>query len=244
MIAALGMYDMPELQAANDRFWALIRAELGYGPIRLARTDTPFDIWKSPDLVFAQTCGMPYRTVLHPKVLLVGTPDYGLPECPPGYYCSVLVTRTNAPETTEQEFRNGVFAYNEGLSQSGWAGPMTHLQRLGISFSALLQTGSHLASARAVADGKADLAGLDAITWELLRKHEPLAQSLKEVARTQPTPGLPFITSPAHDPKRIATAVDSAIAGLDATDRATLGIRGLIRIPKHDYLSVPTPPAP
>ena len=28
MIAALPMYDRPELQAANDRYWALIRAGL------------------------------------------------------------------------------------------------------------------------------------------------------------------------------------------------------------------------
>jgi len=29
MIAMLGMYDMPALHSANDRFWALIRAHLG-----------------------------------------------------------------------------------------------------------------------------------------------------------------------------------------------------------------------
>ena len=57
MIAFLGMYDMPPLRAANDAFWTAIRAELGYGPEHLTRTDDPWPVWQSPDLLFAQTCG-------------------------------------------------------------------------------------------------------------------------------------------------------------------------------------------
>ena len=65
MIAALPMYDRPETQDATDRFWALIRDRLRAGgipaPDHLTRDRDPWDIWTDPDLVLAQTCGLPSR---------------------------------------------------------------------------------------------------------------------------------------------------------------------------------------
>jgi ABC-type phosphate/phosphonate transport system substrate-binding protein len=244
MIAFLGMYDMPALQPVNDRFWSLIRARLGHGPTRLSRDRDPWDIWQSPELLLAQTCGMPYRTRLHDSVALVGTPDYGVPGCPPGYYRSVLVVHADAPGTTERDFDGRRFAYNEALSQSGWAAPMTHLNHLGLSLAAHIGTGAHAASARAVAEGQADLAALDAVTWALLQEHDPVTRQLRVIASTPPTPGLPLITTRGRDPETLATAVRSAIHDLAPKDRAALHIRDLIRIPQSAYLAVANPPAP
>lgn len=243
MTAMLCMYDMPALQSANDRFWTLIRTHLGDGPSTLDRKSGFWDIWQDPELIFAQTCGMPYRTHLHEKVQLVGTPDYGLPGCPAGYYCSVIVARQD-DQRDLPELAAGTFAYNEALSQSGWAAPVTHLAELGLSPGTLLETGAHALSARAVADGQADFASLDALTWELLQQHSEFARSLREVARTTPTPALPYITSLGQDPARIAAAVRAAIDDLSADDRNSLHIRGLIDIPTETYLSVSTPPGP
>lgn len=244
MIAALGMYDMAPLHGANDRFWALIRDALGEGPARLTRDMDFNEIWQSPDLLLAQTCGLPYRTRLHGKVQLVGTPDYGLPGCPSGYYCSVLVVRADDDRSTIEEIAAGAMAFNDGGSQSGWAAPMTYLGGLGLAPGALLRTGGHALSAHAVAEGRADFAALDAMTWDLLREHDPVAGQLREVARTTPTPGLPLITAAGRDAEAIAAAVRQAIDGLSPQDRAALHLRGLVRIPAADYLAVPTPAAP
>ena len=111
------MYDMAPLQGANDRFWALIRDALGFGPQTLSRDGDPWDIWRSPDLLFAQTCGLPFRARLQGQVQLIGTPDYGLKGCPPGHYCSVLVARAEDPRADLGEFSGARFAYNEALSQ-------------------------------------------------------------------------------------------------------------------------------
>ncbi len=244
MIAMLGMYDMPAIQPANDRFWTLIRTHLGNGPDRLSRDLDPWRVWRSDDLLLAQTCGMPFRTRLHPHVTLVGTPDYGLPGCPPGHYRSVLIARGDAGEETEADFSGGVFAYNEALSQSGWAAPMTHFAARGIGFRSHLQTGAHVGSARAVAEGRADLAGLDALTWLLLQEHDPVAARLRVVGTTAPTPGLPCITARHRDPAPIAGAIRAAIADLAPADRAALHLRGLAAIDAAAYLAVPSPPAP
>ena len=243
MSAMLGMYDMPPLQSSNDRFWELIRTHLGDGPARLTRDRDFWDIWQDPDLVFAQTCGMPYRTRLHGRVQLVGTPDYGLPGCPPGYYCSVFVARAGDDRDLD-DLTQGTFAYNEALSQSGWAAPITHLAGLGLKPRALLQSGGHARSAQAVADGRADLAALDALTWELLKEHTDLGTQLREAGRTTPTPTLPYVTSAARDATAVTAAVRRAIDDLPPQDRDRLHIRQLVDIPAETYLAVPTPPGP
>ena len=245
MIASLGMYDMPAVRGANDRFWTAIRARLGYGPERLTRGAEPWAVWQSPDLLLAQTCGMPYRTRLHGRVTLVGTPDHGLPFCPPGHYNSVLLVRAGAGGRRVQDFAGGVLAYNEALSQSGWAAPMTHLGALGVRFSRHVATGAHAASARAVAEGRADMAGLDALTWEMLKDHDGgLAARLRVIATTSPTPALPWITALGRDPAPIAAAIGAAIGDLAPADRAALHLGGLEDIPAAAYLAVPTPPGP
>ncbi len=243
MTAMLGMYDMPAVRPANDRFWGLIRAELNDGPAQLTRNCDMWKVWMSPELIFAQTCGMPYRTKLHNHVQLVGTPDYGLPGCLPGYYRSVIVARSEDKRDL-QELAQGVFAYNEALSQSGWAAPITHLSQMSLVPAKLLETGGHALSAEAVADGTADFASLDALTWLLLEEHTDLGDRLREVAATSPTPALPFITALGRDACRIADAVQSAIVELSQEDRQTLHIRGLIPIDADQYLAVPTPPTP
>ncbi len=243
MIAMLGMYDMPALQPVNDRFWSSIRDNLGFGPDHLTRNCDVWDIWQDPELVLAQTCGMPYRTRLRGKVQLVGTPHYNLQGCPPGYYCSVFVARTEDKRDLH-DLTKGTFAYNEPLSQSGWAAPVTHLAELGAIPRDLLETGGHALSAQAVADGRADFASLDALAWILLQETTDLGGSLREVAKTRPTPALPFITALNQDRHRIAGAIRAAISDLSETDRKSLHLHGLIDVPADRYLGVPNPPTP
>ncbi len=244
MIAFLGMYDPPPLQAANDRFWQAIRARLGRGPEALTRGGDPWAIWRSPDLLFGQTCGYPYRAALHEEVTLVGTPDYGLGGCPPGHYQSLLVVRKDDPRQTEDAFAGACFAYNDPLSQSGWAAPMVHLRARALLPGAYVRTGAHAASAHAVANGHAEIAGIDALSWRLMQAHDPVAQNLRVMAGTEPTPGLPYITARGQDADEIAAAVVDAIDDLDPSERAALHLEGLVRLPPEAYLAVPTPPAP
>ena len=248
MIASLGMYDRAETAAANDRLWAAIRDGLRArgiaAPQALTRGDAAYwPAWEAPDLVLSQTCGFPYRARLHGKVTLIGTPDYAVQHCPPGHYRSVFVVRTDDPRALA-DFDGQRLAYNEGLSQSGWAAPQTHAAALGLRLRPGLCTGGHRLSALAVAEGRADLAALDAVTWEMLRRWEPAAAGLRVLAATAPTPGLPLIAAPGADAEATFAAVAEAIAGLSAQDRDLLQLRGLVRIAPEAYLAVPTPPAP
>ncbi|MDB4602261.1 hypothetical protein OAH70_07240, partial [Flavobacteriaceae bacterium] len=90
MISSLRMYEFPEMQGALNNYWNLIHNELSdcgiQSPVSLDMTLNEQQAWLSPNLVLAQTCGMPYRKFLHKKVTLIGTPDFNLNDCPEGYY--------------------------------------------------------------------------------------------------------------------------------------------------------------
>ncbi len=244
MIASLPMYDRPETQGANDRLWSAIRANLGEGPDSLIRGGDPWDHWQSPELLFSQTCGYPYRARLHGNVTLVGTPEYRLPDCPPGHYNSVFIARSDDPRETPVEFADATFAFNEALSQSGWAAPQNYARDAGFIFSNPVKSGGHAFSARAVAEGRADCASLDALSWRLLQRHDGFADSLKEIGRTAPTPVLPYITALGRDPDRIFDCISAAIDALSEQDRETLSLYGLVRIPAQNYLAIPNPLPP
>jgi ABC-type phosphate/phosphonate transport system substrate-binding protein len=246
MIASLPMYDLPPFQAANDRLWASIRdglrAENLPAPDALTRgAETLWPEWESPDLILSQACGMPYRTRLHGHVTLIGTPDYAVENCPPGYYRSIFIAHKDDPRQDLTEFNTSEMAYNEAVSQSGWAAPLTHAKTIGITLNPTLKTDGHMLSMQAVAEGRAPLASLDAVTWRMLQTFHPQAAQVKAIAQTDPTPGLPLIAAKGANAPLLFAIIDKAIAQMPAEDRALTGLRGLVHIPAEAYLAVPTP---
>ncbi len=249
MIASLPMYDRPETAGANDRLWAGIRDRLRAAgvaaPDHLTRGAADlWPQWTSPDLRLSQTCGYPYRARLHGHVTLIGTPDFGVEDCPPGYYRSVFIARDTDPRSDLAAFDGAPFAYNDPMSQSGWAAPRTHADKIGLRLSPVLCTGGHRLSALAVAEGRADLAALDAVTWRLLQRWDPAGTGLRVVALTDPTPGLPYISALGAERDRLFSVIADAIADMSAEDGEATGIRALIAIPAERYLAVPTPAPP
>jgi ABC-type phosphate/phosphonate transport system substrate-binding protein len=237
------------LAAANDRLWALIRDGLRArglaAPERLTRGEGAYwPAWQAPDLVLSQTCGLPFRARLHGQVTLIGTPDYAVDGCPPGYYRSVLVVRRDDLRAGLGGFDGAGLAFNEALSQSGWAAPQAHAAGLGLAFTPALQTGGHQLSCHAVAEGHADIAAVDAVSWRLLTRFDPVCDGLRVIGETEPTPGLPLIAGPDADQPATFAAFAAAIAALTPQDRASLGLRALIAIPKAVYLAVPIPAPP
>ncbi|MGH1576002.1 phosphate/phosphite/phosphonate ABC transporter substrate-binding protein [Planktotalea sp.] len=245
MIASLIMYERAELQSAHARYWQLIHRHLENAgissPKTLSQSADATAVWLHPELALSQTCGMPYRNDLREKVTLVGTPDFDLANCPAGYYRSAFVVRAEDPRKTISDFESARFAYNQLGSQSGYAAAFQHTKPRGFWFNERLETKGHLLSAQAVAQGRADIAALDGVTWRNLVKYDDFARDLRVLEWTAPTPGLPYITSQKNDADAVFGAVKAAIAELSAEDSALLGIKDIVRIPKEDYFSVPNP---
>ncbi len=244
-IAALPMYDWPEVAAATDALWAAIRdrlrAEGVPAPEVLTRDRGLVETWTSPDLTLGQTCGLPLVEILGGRVVVVGALDYGLPDCPPGWYRSAVVARADDPRTTLADFRGAALAINGSDSQSGWGSIRHHaapLAEAGRFFGAVHVTGAHAASISAVATGTADIAAIDAVSLRLAQRFRPEAARLKTLFLTDPTPGLPLIAALGTDLAAHRRALAAAITGLDTETRAALGIRGFVPLDAETWAVV------
>ena len=231
------MYDWPAERATTDALWArlrdALRAEGFDAPDAVTRGGDLWSLWRHPDLLLGQTCGLPYSLELNEETHLVGAPDPGLEGCPPGHYRSLIVARADDPREAGELLAARV-AVNEPVSQSGWGALAFWAQKQGLALSGEVRlTGSHHGSAGEIAGQRADIAALDAATWRLIERHMPgVAARLRVVAETVPTPALPFITARRFDAGRVASAVATA-----------LGPR-FVRFRPKDYLSVPRLPFP
>ncbi len=244
MFAQFPMYDHPGVRAETDGFWTAIRDRLRAAgidaPEALTRGEDLHAEWNSPELLFGQACGLPFRAGLHAKVALIGTLDYGLPEIPPGHYNSVFVARREDPRTRLEAFDGAVLAFNDRHSQSGWgtacAAPVRF--RLGP------ETGSHRDAAIAIAEGRADIAALDTISWRLIKAHTDLATPLKTLGLSGHSPGQALITAFPQHLTALRAAIREGIAALPAPEREALGIRGFLRTSPAEYFTVSNPPSP
>ncbi|MCY0096527.1 phosphate/phosphite/phosphonate ABC transporter substrate-binding protein [Hoeflea ulvae] len=246
--ASLPMYDWPEIRDATDTLWTAIREQLLQrgidAPVQLQRPADPEPLWTAPDLLLSQTCGYPYANRLRGRVMLLGTPAHAVTGARPGHYFSVLIAHRDRLPEHAGDLADRRLAFNMTHSQSGFAAPVRLLAAGGhASWPEPLETGSHRGSIKAVADGSADWASIDAVTWELAMRHEPAAADLAVFATTPQTPALPLIAGAAFagQSDAIAGAVEAAIKGLDAGIRDAVLITGLARFKPEDYAPLAAP---
>lgn len=242
--AFLPMYDWPEVRSETDRLWSLLRealADLGLSaPSQLERGRELMDGWRDQTLLLGQTCGLPLVRHLLDSVCVIGSPDYGLPGCPPGHYCSVVVVREEDPAVSLGDLRGRRLAFNHPGSQSG-EGALRHmlapLAEGKPFFSSVMETGSHRAALKSVAAGDADAAALDAMSYRLAQAHEPAARSVRVLLATPSTPGLPMITSKANRERvpLLRQAVATAIAAAPQDLRTALSLNGFAAFDADDY---------
>lgn len=247
-VATLGMYDFPAVRAANDRLWAYVHGHLvaaGWRevPERLDRARAIDDVLADPGLVFGHTCGYPLRTRFAGRLRVVATPDYRGPYASGGRHCSVVVVRRDDPAADLAALRGRVAAVNGFDSNTGM-----NLLRAAVAplaggrafFGGVLETGAHVASLAAVADGKADVAAIDGVTFDLVARHMPdNIADVRVLARTADSPNLPFVTR-ADAPDALVAALRAALedavrAPELAAAREALGLAGILVLSDKAY---------
>lgn len=235
MIAALQMYDWPEVRLATDQWWKAIADCLDVG-VPLSRPAEFTAPWFQDDLLFAQTCGYPFTHALKGQVAYVGTPHYAAEGCEGPHYRSIVFAREAKPLAG---FRGSVAAVNTPDSMSGMLAlklVFAPLADTGVFFSRAVETGGHLASLAAVATGEADVCAIDCVCVEMARRYRPAAlEGLVEIARSPAVPGLPWITRPGNvEVLRAALRqvfADPALAEV----RQALLLEGFSVLPAHAY---------
>jgi ABC-type phosphate/phosphonate transport system substrate-binding protein len=211
-VAALPMYDLPELKEHTDALWDALSRELGSlgmvdVPTALERSLAPGVCWLHQGLLLGQSCGYPLLHTLSERVRVVARPTYRAPGCTPGSYVSAVVAREGA--ASELADLAGARAASNALdSHSGMnalrAAVAPHATD-GRFFSEVLVTGSHRASLAALREGRADVAAIDAVTLALIS--DVAAGELDGLERlmwTGAAPTLPLITSAGTDDEELA----------------------------------------
>jgi hypothetical protein len=196
-IAVLPMYDFPWTAAANDALWASMSARLAEAgvqtPAALARGGDLPSQWRDPGLIFGQACGYPYVTGLRNAVTLIAAPEYAFPGSDGAAHRSFIIRRAGDPRRELPEYRGSTAALNAHDSNTGM-----NLFRAAIApiagrapfFRAIAVTGSHEASLTAVAEGRADLAAIDCVSFALLERGRPeLVERVAVIAESPLSPG-------------------------------------------------------
>ncbi len=237
MVASLAMYPFEGVRSATDLLWNAIRDHLGWGPAVLEWEIPAPEVWRHPDLLLAQVCGWPLVNQLADEVAVVGTFDHDVPGAAGGTYQSVLISGRGAT-FEDLRVRSGlVAAVNSTDSLSGW---VSLHDVWGNAPLVIVDTGSHLESVRAVADGRAAIASIDAVTWALISRFEPLVVSELTVVASGPRVScLPIVVPLRHgghvDALRAAFTAAVADPAL-AAPCAALRIRGFVPLDLADYL--------
>ena len=243
MIAALQMYDWPEVHPRIDAFWALVYKHLKQAginaPATLSRLDPISQGWTKPNLLLGQTCGLPYVSGRCGDAVLVAQPVFDVEGAMDGTYSSALVCRIYDPANGLSGFRGRIAAINEFGSQSGCnaladAVLEVHADPSRPFFTEVRLSEAHRNSATMVAKGQADIAAIDAVAWALYAETEPENHAkLRVLSWTRPMPALPYITASQYR-DHVPVLFESLQKAASEHALATLPV-GMKRIVDADY---------
>lgn len=203
-VAALSMYDFPELREAHDLLWSGLVARLSdagiLGVPRHLTRDLPYrETWRHPGLLFGQACEYPMSKSFRECLQLVARPRYAAPGCNEDSYRSAILVRADDPSEGLDSLRNRRCVINEPDSNSGM-----NLLRAALApiaggtrfFESVCLSGSHLRSVELLTAHEADVTAIDCVTFAHLRKLHPLLTSnVRVIAWTPASPCLPYVTS-------------------------------------------------
>lgn len=241
-VAALPMYDFPDVAAAHDALWAALAVRLAAAgvesvPQALSRHLSSVDSWRHPGLLLGQACEYPLAKSSGLAVQVVATPRYSAPGCEGARYRSAIVVRRDDPAAALADLRGRRCAVNQLDSNSGMnllRAAIAPLAERGLFFGSVSVSGAHRESAHRVAAGQADVAALDCVSFAHLQRCEgALTDALRVVAWSPASPSLPLITARTTDPATVQ-ALRDALESL-AQDTALAPVRARLFLRGFDF---------
>lgn len=205
------MYPFDTWRAATDALWDDVRSALPDLPPLAPWGRDVHALWRDPDLVVSQACGWPLITDLTGLVRTVGTFRYRTGDWSGDHYRSVIVARDR---DAAHDLAGARAAVNGPESLSGWVSLVWFVAGDGGGSwpGTVTITGSHLASIRAVRDGTADIASIDAVTYaHAVRDRPDLLRGVVPIGHGPTVPCLPVIAAAGADDAWI-DALRSALA--------------------------------
>jgi len=202
--ASLPMYNLPEMRPVNLRFWEALRELLAEAGLRnlpqsLSFERPPVPERIGPEVLFSQTCGYPLETIFRGQAIRLVTPCYHAPGCDGPTHCGFFIVPAGSEARTLSDLGGGVFLFNHRHSNSGMNLPRRALADMAKGrplFACAVETGSQPGNLDRVARGEGDATAVDCVTYAFWCRHRPeMAPKVRVLARTPPSPAIPFVTS-------------------------------------------------
>ncbi|MGB1237207.1 MAG: PhnD/SsuA/transferrin family substrate-binding protein [Pseudomonadales bacterium] len=222
--ASLPWYDTPGQRAQLDQLWQLIREQISSAqPIaaQLNRHSALEQQWRSSQLVLSQCCGPDLFTSAGAQLEVLARPIFSHLACTPGAYFSYIVRCRNNRQHT-------VIAVNSMSSRSGCSAAIDWLKKQQINDYSLIISGSHQASLDMLRAGTADLAAIDAHSWEILDTDD-----IDIIDRSAEALTPPFVYHPGCGLSQ-AHLFDALQHAINVAGKS-VGISGIIRCDRQHY---------
>ncbi|MCH2547989.1 MAG: PhnD/SsuA/transferrin family substrate-binding protein [Alphaproteobacteria bacterium] len=210
---AFPMYVLPQMQADMRSLWIMVKTRLTMDGVENLPDEPEFSDPLAQghvpqDLLMLQYCGYPYVTQWQESKQL--TPfaclHYDAPHCEGKLHRSVIVVAEQSKIKKLSKLKNSRVAINGYDSNTGMnllRHTIAPIAKSTQFFSQVTVTGAHAASAQAVADGSADVAAIDCVTFAYLSDYDAaLTAQLRVIATTETSPALPLFVA-SHVPQDI-----------------------------------------
>jgi len=228
MKASLPMYDIVEIRQAHDTLWQgfarhFRRHGLENVPNRLMHDQPVNSLWSDNSLFMSQCCGYDIIHRYKHRLQVLATPWFNATGCSNGDYASTIVVPTDSAFDDVTDMVGKVAVINGPESHSG--------------MNALLSlVSSHCQSSRFFAEGKADIAAVDCITYELLGRYRPISiQGTRALGLTYPAPAPPYVTAGKFDRETVARMQDALLEAFE--DPSLLDCRHTLLLEKIELSS-------
>lgn len=210
------------------------------------RFETDFDSLRNPDMLLGHTCGYPLMRFLRHDCQPVCVPLFDFEGCSGKYYSSRIVASVDSDIIELRDCRDKIAAINGYDSNSGMNVLRHAVSLLGIPapfFSKVIESGSHFNSLSAVADGRADVAAIDCVSFALIKDEWPeLIDQVKTIGFSAATCGLPLVIPNSRqwniDPESITRALELALTGIPDKHKKTLHLAGFENVTLADYQGI------
>ena len=245
---ALGMYAFTEQQQSSwqqlfTRFCEL--SGVAGGSVMLSFDHDPARL-REPGLWFGHTCGYPLMTQLKDYVSPFCVPLFDVPGSDGRFYSSRIIVAANSDIDNIEASRGCVAVMNNPDSNSG----MNVLRHAvaGVSdseqfFASVVTSGGHLHSLEAIANGSADIAAIDCVSYQLIEDWRPqLCADIRIIGDSVKTCGLPLVMThadiAARDTGAMIENLNQALELCDDVVRDTLHLTGFAAVQLDDYRSI------
>ena len=201
---------------------------------------------RDPQLLLGHTCGYPLMTSMQDALTPFCVPVFDAPGCDGIQYCSLFVVAIDSDLRSLADCRGRIAAFNDPASNSGMnvlRHAVSQLDPGEAFFSALLESGGHLKSMQAVAEGRADVAAIDCVSYLLYLDYFPeLKARLRSIGNSASSAGLPLVMpTQAFSQARADDLVEKlnlALQRVSAEHRKCLHLRHFAPVTLDDYASI------